>query len=385
MQDSNTRGHSDSHVCKQCYCALDGNPDQILPYDGTQPGDQISNVWVCGHCFEEEPYPGAMLVCDSCEIMRYCDEVCMLEDLDHHAQDCETISELTGIVDICAARLRNNGADAFKEFPGSFWNFPETRGYCVVVNELIDTFQSVVNQLHVRPLLELILSHRLELLRLSRLDALGLRFLVPFDLLGLYRDDDCYAFIKHHLTTSFVSQGAERSPDPHQNSEQGDWIYPRNEDKFEDVLQLMPADAKTESIPLTFLAALSIMKLRIIETHYARSKHFVVFESTKCARVVGLDNLSVIKRMYVGATEDGKIIKHQEAHVDHYLRIIHSRNPEVLRAICDPSVLEDRYVCQDCYHADDVEEVLRFSLRLFQDIPNIYRRLEEIIGTTRVQ
>lgn len=356
-----------------------------LPFDGKN--SKLLDTWVCKCCSVKPNEDGTgLLRCSRCKIVHYCSQKCQRQDFSAHGDVCKLISYLSLDLSCEALELQNyvlvsqeHGQirkNIFEDCAGRLWEIPQARDYCTVRFRLANVLAGIAEEYEVRPLLEKISVHRLELLRLIGRDDMEQRFVVPFTLLSLNRDDDCYGFLKYWIC--IIITGIY-SPGRHRESSRGEWIYLKDQDMTEDVLDTLKANA--EDFPLAFFAALCIIKLRIIAAHEARVQQLKVFAESQAGRLLD-DSIEHVRTAYVGDETKFKMIERQEKHVKLYFGLMQKNNPSFLPSMVNPGPLMDQEhsctwahgtpseaygVHYDCYH-------------LFSRIPGALTRIEALVG-----
>lgn len=250
--------------------------DSIPPYDGTDPN--MSNDWYCKACCKDGSEEGLHLLrCCRCKAVYYCSIDCQRNDHKEHLKECKDIHRFNALMTRYGQELQNyhsifedasdpaQNENLFETTVGQFWGNVHTRDYCRARHALVMELVYLAHNYEVRPLLEKVLHHRLELLRLIYSDNLGVRDQVPFTFLSLNRDDEAYAFIEHWIWRIFSEVPSEEIEDLHTKSFEGDWLY-GTADKYEDVFETVN-ERHYSSVSLAHLAALCIIKLRLIAVH----------------------------------------------------------------------------------------------------------------------
>ncbi len=95
-------------------------------------------------------------------------------------------------------------------------------------------------------------------------------------------------------------------------SQKGEWLYLKGQNVFEDLLALVE---DTEFFNLRFLAALVLMKARIIQ------KHEIAKEKNQTPLPF-----------------DESVLQVQKQHLEKFLNLIHDKNPYFLKAVVNPGV-----------------------------------------------
>ncbi|KAI0563653.1 hypothetical protein FGB62_36g116 [Gracilaria domingensis] len=234
----------------------------------------------------------------------------------------------------------------------------------------------------VAPLLEKVLKHRLELLRLIVSDNLGVRDVVPFTLLRLNQDARCAAFITHWVRRMCANGSDEVSIDAlHEQSAEGDWLY-GSADCYDDVLETVP-DADPGDVSIAMLIALCIIKLRIIAKYEVDRRQMDAFEATSAARQLNDDSTQRITHSVMGAERQAERVAAQERLVERYLDIVHERNPTMLPSIINPGPLKscDAPPYYTPGKPSEAYYVLRGCNRLFVRVPGAEERLKRRFGS----
>jgi hypothetical protein len=151
-------------------------------------------------------------------------------------------------------RLRNfpgdfmTPADPFTSGVGLFYGIHETRTYMRNCFALVEKLQAVNTNASVNAQLE----HLQDMLRLSRGDNMGVRYLVPALLLRLGRDQECYDFIKWYRTEG------QRGDYDWGDTTLG-FLDVKDADVFEDVELYC-----SEYGDLSFTACITLLKIRLL-------------------------------------------------------------------------------------------------------------------------
>lgn len=265
----------------------------------------------------------------------------------------------------------NGCYNAFRKCAGQFWYLHPTRRYCHVRLALAEELEKSAGTNGCNSIIQSALRHRLEILRLVHTDVLHVRCVVPFTLLALRRDDDCFAFIKHWMKR--LRYGVDHAP-IHGASRKGEWIYgvaSRYDDVLEDVTW------RVEHVELSFLMALAIGKMRIVAEFDMRIHSLREFAKTMLGRRLG-GLIYRVAILCVGNQEERGVIQIQKKHLAQYLNAIMIKNPSLLPALLNPDPMmgqpKPKYIVSG--KPSEAWGVLRSCGSLFMDIYGARQRLE---------
>ncbi|KAL8344121.1 hypothetical protein RB601_004578 [Gaeumannomyces tritici] len=202
----------------------------------------------CAAC----PSNSGLLRCGGCLVVHYCSKEHQIEHRQKHKTSCVAIKKTREALQREEAKLRANPgdmftpADVFNTGVGMFWGILDTRDYMRARFAAADALLKINNVDAVQASLD----HLTDMLRLCRSDNLGVRDTVPFLMLRLGQEQECYDFIKWWAATA--QQGhydwADTSA-PH--------LDIRNANPFEDV-DIIPVGGD-----LAHLVALTLLKIRL--------------------------------------------------------------------------------------------------------------------------
>lgn len=229
----------------------------------------------------------------------------------------------------------------------------------------------------------------MELLRLCRRDTFGARFLAPFQLLHLNRDDECYAFCKHWIIFSNYSSSDEFNDyreELHRNSNKGDFLFPGNETlvnglihidknkiypmkgcRFNDIKEIFPLDRHPRSnwSQITCIVAMCLIKMRIIAIAEASKRMISEFKSTDGGKMIEQVEI-ILEDFVVGPELQHADIQSQKAMLFRLFDIIDSTNKAILPAILNPEPM--KYEKDPHTHSSEAYNVVETSMILFQSI-----------------
>lgn len=194
-----------------------------------------------------------LLRCGGCKAISYCGAEHQTNHRGEHKDACKKIKKSLAKLEREEAELRNHPPDMF--FPanvfetcvGRFWGIHETRDYMRARYAAADALLQVESRIAVEKALE----HFTDMLRLCRSDNMGVRDVVPFLLLRLGREQECYDFLKWYATTG--SRG---------DYDWGDNTLPFLDTRGANVFEGLDVFSKNAS--LSPLVALTLLKLRLL-------------------------------------------------------------------------------------------------------------------------
>ncbi|PXF46240.1 hypothetical protein BWQ96_04025 [Gracilariopsis chorda] len=293
---------------------------------------------LCCKTCNQEAKETQLLICGRCASVMYCNEECQKRDFKNHRDQCVRIGALKEQLKALSNQIENyqvpnkdTVVNLFTYPAGRFWTLPGTRMYCTVRSCLADELASLGERYEVAWIAKRELKHRLELLRLSSDDALQQRAMVPFILIRLDRLEDCFAFLKHWLCRVCYQRNVNRI---HKKSKQGQWIYGsiRRDEMMLDLLQMIPK--ASEVIDLAHLAALCLLKLRIMAKVRVHDYVFAVFARTRTGIKLG-KVLQTIRYFYNREAYQTSV-KRQHNYVQEYMTLLMQKNASLLPAILYP-------------------------------------------------
>ncbi|KAL6910246.1 hypothetical protein GGI43DRAFT_5090 [Trichoderma evansii] len=200
--------------------------------------------------------------CSACQAVYYCGRDCQTEDREGHKIPCKLLNKALNRCQSEEQKLRewpgdlDSPANAFEEDVGNFWRIMATRPYMVarfdLAHIMLDSYGTPGGPVDI---VQMILDHYLDMLRLSRSDDLGVREIIPGLYIRLGRDQDAYDFMKWYAAV-------DENPD----YEWGNVDVPFLDTKDADVLEepLKRAWTVTSFLDLSHAVVLLLIKLRIL-------------------------------------------------------------------------------------------------------------------------
>lgn len=208
----------------------------------------------CEVCKAKEP----LQPCRHCEAVYYCSEEHWSLDYPNHIDPCGIVCERREALVNEEIDLRNMPAgpltpsDVFNTCRGRFWGIIETRPYMrarvALADSLIVQFGTVGGRASA---VQESLDHLIELVHLSRSDNLGVRDLIPGQLLRLQRDQDALDFMQFWNSVAH---------DPYYDY--GNLDEPHLNVKDSDIFMPMTIRPGGSFIGLTHSVAVMLIKLR---------------------------------------------------------------------------------------------------------------------------
>jgi hypothetical protein len=358
--------------------------DDLPLYEGKDP--ELLEAPRCFYCLET---PARLLRCSRCQLAWYCSATCQKVHYEKHSFLCKNIAKdqkraVQEKARLCAAF----GENIFETEAGNFYGLTETYNYLDMTNALISWTCSIAYQSNVKQVWEKALFLQLEHLRLGALDRMRGRIRLPFFLLQMNRDDDAVSFIQHWVKLKdFGDTLPDWDYDLHRNSNEGDWIYPREvdcrySDMFKDVLE-----DELEEVDLSFLVALFIIKLRLIAAHDLATQYIAfAFEGISGRRIQEVRPL--VEEMVIRQDVD---LDSQRAQAQRLFDVIHRKNPSMLPAIVNPRPImsqrpPNRVLSREIRpgHPSEVQMILNYGKVAFHRVPGALGMLVARFGDNPV-
>eukprot|EP01083_Nonionella_stella_P027475 75653_1 len=306
-----------------------------IPLMKWDPIAHLQTIDRCGYC--ESQQLEKLQKCGRCQLVYYCNRQCQRNDYAQHKGFCLEHKKIHKSMKTHEAVLRDQGYFTSDNI-GHFWGLHDPRDYCRAKHALSECIVSLGHNQNSKRLYEIGLSHLMELLRLCHGDNMGVRDEVCFILLKLNRDQDAYNFIKWWQTID--PDGVYDWGDPPPSNE-GDWLYLKNQNILEDLLQITELN---QWINLNFLSVLFMIKMRIVYKFTVFAAQFKQVQSS-LQSVLKVNERNIITntiglyltgghRNYVNQT-----IKTQTEHADKYLSIMVDRNKIFVQSLLNPQPL----------------------------------------------
>lgn len=256
-------------------------------------------------------------------------------------------------------KLRNHPAgeafppNVFEEHIGHFWGLLHTRPFMRARYALIEAILKVRTYDAALAALD----HLMDCLRLCRGDNMGLRDLVPAQMLRLDRNQECYDFVKWYATTGQKS-----------DYNWSDMDLPFLDVKDADVLETPPKYLCGKFLALSHAVTFILLKIKLLLAVRAGSEGWGILKTSQTFKQiedkVGQDGTEDLEKAAV------EVIKVLKSHVDTLYSAIDQANTHFWGALIDPgSRLDER---PDCYAMGSKEEmvlVLKYSYDAWKESP----------------
>lgn len=200
-----------------------------------------------------------LLRCGGCQVVFYCGGDHQKLDWDRHKDHCLPLKKVRTRFIKEEAALRSHPGDGFmlpprvfEDHAGHFWGILGTRDYMMRRYEFVGTMLELFPGYLVA--VQTAVDHIMDMLRLNRSDNMGLRNLVPAQLLRLGRDQDAYDFVKWWATC-----------DPDGDYDWGDMELPCLSTRGADALE-EPEWWTGEFLNLSHASTVVLIKMRLIFT-----------------------------------------------------------------------------------------------------------------------
>ncbi|CAH0003658.1 unnamed protein product [Clonostachys byssicola] len=187
--------------------------------------------------------------CTRCNVARYCGPRHKYFYRSGHWRICRNIVNARVRFNEEHYRLRwaQLPANAFETNAGYFWEVESTRPYMCARLTLV---KDVLLPLGTLDSVQEAHDHLRDMLRLSRMDTMGVRYVLPFIMLRLDIDQECYDFVKWWATN-----GADAG--------WGDLTLPHLDIRGADASE-QPEFLLGEDTPLSFVVAVLLLKLKLL-------------------------------------------------------------------------------------------------------------------------
>jgi hypothetical protein len=209
-------------------------------------GDQC---FFCHKVVKTGPAPG----CPGCHAVIYCSPEHQSADRPSHEAACLSIQQTQHEGDEELSKLQTKCHQCFNDKdaePDHFWEWRDIRSFIQARHRLVVLLCKIQSEQALR----IALCYSLDILRLNPGDNLDVRFLVPSIMTRLGMDQEASEFIRRYRQVSPNCQYA--------------WAHldmvlpePKTEESNED---LIPAEWLDECVPLSFKAALTLLRLRLL-------------------------------------------------------------------------------------------------------------------------
>jgi hypothetical protein len=262
----------------------------------------------------------------------------------------------------------------------NFSEVQETKEYMTARWGLMETYWEAACQAETKAVWEKVLYHSLALLRLEMFDVMEMRYITPFILLDLQRDDDAFAFVRYFISLDYLGDAAtDDLQRRYIQCQEGNWVYPREENcRFLDIFQEC-SRMREDVMPTAFLVAVLVIKLRLVAAYDATRRSIdIASETTGGQRIQQVQD--VVKDMLI----DDKLvnIESQRQQIERLINVIHRINPSMLPAILNPHPLirQRRPPLSTPGEPCEALHILLFCMRPQIRVPGAREKLEQRFG-----
>ncbi|PTB43540.1 uncharacterized protein TrAFT101_002099 [Trichoderma asperellum] len=238
------------------------NVEDINDLDGLAPR-------ACEVCHRKDK----IFRCSACQAVYYCGRDCQVEDRECHKIPCKLLKKALDRYKLEEQKLRewpgdlDSPANAFEQDVGHFWRNMATRPYMVA---RLDLAHIMLNSYGTPggpvDLVQIILDHYFDMLRLSRSDDLGVREIIPGLYVRLGRDQDAYDFM-----TWFAA--VNEDPDHEWGNVDKPFLDTKDANVFEEPLKR--AWTVTSFLDLSHAVVVLLIKVRVLLDLYAIQNTFI--------------------------------------------------------------------------------------------------------------
>jgi hypothetical protein len=324
-------------------------------YDGKD--DNLVETRYCQACFTPESQAvGRLRRCSRCQLVHYCNPDCQKRDFREHKYVCKEVQKWTELTNeegqSIGAGARHRGDDPKSLYDlcvGRFDSVHETMPYIKARDTLAKRILTIAIELETKEALNQAAFHHVEISRLCHLDDdIFCRYKIPFILLSLNRDEDacdfCLYWMMRPVWASVDEILGEYRPDHiHENSKEGDWIYPHEENScYTDSISEY-SGTQIKMMSPVYLFALCIIKMRLVAAHDARKSGVKLMGETVGGKHI-IQVQSLVEEILVGGDEESQRVNSLREQIETLLDCIQANRPSMITAImeyCDPNGPDD--------------------------------------------
>lgn len=232
--------------------------------------------------------------CSACLAVYYCGRDCQVQDREDHKIPCKLLRKAHKRYRDEEQKLREWQEDldtpenVFEEHAGRFWRIMGTRPYMVARFDLAH----IMNDSYGTPggprdLVQDMLDHYLDMLRLSRSDGLGVREIIPALYVRLGRDQDAYDFLRWYADVNENS-----------NYDWGNMALPFVDTKDANALEepLQRAWTAKSYLDLSHAVTLLLIKVRILLDLQTVQNTTTALGGTFPPEIIGLIDGKLVRR-----------------------------------------------------------------------------------------
>jgi hypothetical protein len=280
-----------------------------------------------------------------------------------------------------AAPLRNfHSQNLFETHVTNFSQVQETQEYMTSRWGLMETYWQAACKSEIKEVWEKALFHSLAMLRLDMSDFMEMRYVTPFILLDLQRDDDAFAFVRYFISLDYLGDAAtDDLRRRYMQCQEGDWVYPHEENcRYRDIFQEC-SRMREDRMPTAFLVAVLVIKFRLVAAYDAARRSIdIAFETT------GGQTIQEVQHVVSDMLIDESVVKieNQRQQVDGLINVIHRINPSMLPSVLNPHPLTRQRRPSLSTPGEPLEalHVLLFCMRTLLRVPGASEELEQRFG-----
>ncbi|GAX15112.1 hypothetical protein FisN_12Lu377 [Fistulifera solaris] len=334
-----------------------------------------------------------LMCCSRCTTAWYCSKDCQKAHYkDKHKDVCLAVAGYQQSVEREAIPIRQTRIymddkqyiveNLFETRVGLFGQLDATANYMDARIGLIEMYLKAAFRVEIKNVWEKVLFHALEMQKLDA-NLPCFSFLEPtlFVLLILHRDDDACDYIHYWMKEKVNKEG---DTNKHMlrcsQSKEGDWMYPHEKDcRYHDFIQKYPKLSDENDVPLAFLLAALIVKLRLVATYDATRRSIDSGSHT----TTGGKSIQEVQMEVREKLIDEKLmnIESQREQVDQIITLIQRINPTLLPATLNPDLL---FAIVKGTRArgepTEAKSLILYSIRCLARIPGAREKLEQRFG-----
>jgi hypothetical protein len=317
----------------------------------------------CGLCSGKEH----LLRCARCRVMLYCSKEHQTEHRDAHKSACNGVKKARDHMEKEEAKLRAHpgdkfmAPDPFTSSVGHFWGIHETRDYMRARFGLIEALLKI----KTFDAVQAALAHLMDMLRLCRGDNLGVRDLVPAQMLRLGKDQECYDFVKWYATMGNDS-----------DYDWGDMDLPFLDVKNADVFEPVGYMCKRFVSSLAHILGIALLKIKLLLDLKNLQNSAVLGQRVPQEILDGIQDHLLRSKIIsenkgiMDRTDHAVLIKEMSSQVDEVYTAVESANKHIWKALLKPTGhLNARPESYSHGSVQEMQIVLKYSLDAWIETP----------------